>query len=539
MKPLILATLLALPAFCASDTILIHGHIYTGTASQQFAQAMAITGERIDLVGSDDEVMKLKGGKTKVVDLAGQTVIPGMVDSHTHMWFGALALHGFNLATPELWVDPKTQADEFVAKVKEYAAAHPKDKVIFGRAVFPFDVTHEQLDRAVPDRPVVIHAATEHNFWVNQKAIEMAKVTTEPVANPDEEKFIVRDKDRKPTGVFRESSMPVIERALPAMPMAEKMAWMREAGLYLNRYGITSVTNATGSLDEIQIYGALRDKHELTVRTRTAFGSVAVKHKLTPEFLAQLDKARTTYHDDWVSANLVKFFSDGAGGPPMYEPAELTSLYQELDKRGYQIMTHALGAGPAHEVLDGYEAVEKANGARDRRFRIEHGINVAAADVARVPKLGVSLSMQPAFCCFADGPNGGGTNVYKTFEDNGTTLAFGSDWPCSWPPDPLESIQQAATRKLRVLFTPANPGAEVKYVTPQQKITVEQGVAAYTRGGAWERFSENKIGTLEKGKLADLVVLSQDIFAAKPEEVGAAKVKITMVGGKVVYQSGK
>src|SRR5579871_588391 len=460
MRALLFVAFLAVPAFCASDTVFVHGHVFTGSVRQKWAEAIAISSSRIDAVGSDADVLKLKGGKTKVVDLEGRTVIPGIVDSHTHMWFGALALHGFNLATPELWVDPRTEASAFAAKVKEYASSHPNDKVLFGRAVFANDVTHELLDRVSPDRPVVIHAATEHAYWVNQKAMEMARITTQPVADSDMEKFIVRDTNRRPTGVFRESSMRLIERALPPQPMAEKIEWMRAAALYLNRFGITSVTNATGSLDEIQVYGAMRDSHQLTVRTKTAFGSVAVKHKLTPEFLAQLDQARTTYHDNWVSANLVKFFSDGAGGPLMYEPEELQSLYLELDKRGYQIMTHAIGASAAKMALDAYAGVEDRNGPRDRRFRIEHGINVAAADVARFPKLGVSVSMQPAFCCFADGPSGG-TNSYKSFEDNGTTLAFGSDWPCSWPPDPLESIQQSATRALRALFTKPVPGAEV------------------------------------------------------------------------------
>src|SRR4029077_13405721 len=151
-------------------------------------------------------------------------------------------------------------------------------------------------------------------------------------------------------------------RALPAQPLKEKMEWMREAGLYLNRYGITSVTNATGDLNELAVYGALRDKGQLTVRVRMAFASVGAKHAITPQFLADLEKARKTYHDDWVAANLVKFFADGAGGPPLYDPAEYKALVVELDKRGYQIMTHAIGAGPAHMVVDGYEEIEKTNG---------------------------------------------------------------------------------------------------------------------------------------------------------------------------------
>ena len=246
MKPLLLTLLFTLPGLGASDTILIHGHIFTGDASQKWAEAIAVTGGRIDLVGSESDVGKLKGGKTRVIDLQGRTVIPGIVDSHTHMWFGALALHGFNLATPELWIDPKTEASAFGARVKEYAQSHPKDKVLFGRAVFANDVTHDLLDQASPDRPVVVHAATEHTYWVNQKAIDMARIGTEAVADPDIEKFIVRDANRKPTGVFRESSMQLIDRALPAQTLADKAQWMREASLYLNRYGITSVVNATG-----------------------------------------------------------------------------------------------------------------------------------------------------------------------------------------------------------------------------------------------------------------------------------------------------
>ena len=538
MRAFLLAAILAVPALCASDTILIHGHIYTGNAAQKWAQAVAITGTRLDLVGSDDEVLKQKGSKTKVIDLQGRTVVPGFIDSHTHMWFGALAIHGFNLSTPELWLDPKTEAAQFGAKVKEYAQSHPKDKILYGRAVFPFDVTHELLDQAASDRPIIVHAATEHSYWVNQKAIEMAKIGTEAYPDPDIERFIVRDANRKPTGVFRESSMQLIDKAMPQQPLAEKMEWMKDAQAYLNRYGITSVTNATGSLSEVEMYAAMRDKKMLTVRTKTAFGQVAVKHVLTPQFLADLDKARTKYSDDFVSANLVKFFSDGAGGPALYEPAELTNLYTELDKRGYQLMTHALGGPQVTMVLDSYAAMQKTNGARDRRLRIEHGINVTKADVPRFPDVKVALSMQPAFCCFADNPPAN-SNSYKSYEDNGTTLAFGSDWPCSWPPDPLASIQQAATRTLRVLFTKQDPGAAPKYVTPEQKISVEQGVQAYTKAGAWERFGENKLGTLEKGKEADLVVLSDDIFAMAPETIGKAKVRMTMVGGKTVYTNEK
>lgn len=395
----------------ASDTILVNGHIYTGNPSGKWAQAIAISGTRIDFVGTNDEAMRRKEPQTKIVDLQQRTVIPGIIDSHTHMWFGALALHGFNLATPDVYIEPK-DADLLVSKIKEYAAAHPKDRILFGRVQFANDVSHTLLDRAVSDRPIVIHAPTEHTLWVNGKALELAGITEKPAADPAIERYIVRDANRQPTGVLRETAMQLMDGVLSAQPLEEKLAWMKEASHYLNRFGITSVTNATGSLPEIQLYAALRDRGELTVRTRTAFGTVAVNHTLTPAFLNDLDKARSTYNDNWVSANLVKFFSDGAGGPPLYQPEDYRKLVLELDKRGYQIMTHSLSAAPARMVLDSYEEAARVNGPRERRFRIEHAITINAEDVQRFGKLGVIASMQPDFCCFAE--TAGGVRLSST-----------------------------------------------------------------------------------------------------------------------------
>ena len=530
-----LATLaLTCPVAWGSDLLLIHGHVYTGNPNQPWAQAIAITGTRIDATGSDDDVLRRKQSKSKVIDLAGRTVIPGIIDSHTHMWFGALALHGFNLATPELYIEPKDEA-ELISRIKAYAASHPKDKVLFGRVPFPLTVSHELLDRAVSDRPVVIHAPTEHTYWVNAKALALAGITDKPVDDPELEKFVVRDAQRHPTGVLREAAMQLMERALPAQPLSEKMAWMRAASLYLNHYGITSVTNATGNLPEIELLAALHQRGELTVRTRIAFGTVGAKHKLTPQFLADLNKARTTYHDDWVSANLVKFFADGAGGPPLYEPAEYQALVLELDKRGYQIMTHSLAPDASHMVLDAYEEAEKVNGARDRRFRIEHAINVRPADLGLFAKLSVTASMQPEFCCFND-PPGSRTNAWQTLEKSGANLAFGSDWPCTWPPDPMSGIQQSMLRVVRQLFTaPSAAPDPPKYAATEERLTAPQAVDAYTKGGAYARFSENDIGTLEHGKEADLAVLSQDIFSIAPQEIGKTHVVLTMVGGKTVF----
>jgi predicted amidohydrolase YtcJ len=547
-----------------SDTLLIHGHIYTGNPKAPWAQALAITGTRVDAVGTDQEILLRRQAKTELIDLHGRTVIPGISDSHTHMWFGALALHGFNLSTPESSITPDS-AEALIEKIKAYAAAHPKDRVLFGRADFstvpPSSPAHDLLDRAVPDRPVVIHNTSEHALWVNSKALALAGITDQPVADPAEEKYVIRDASGHPSGLLLEAAMELVERAVfVLLPLDEKLELLQDAAHYLNRYGITSVVNATGSLAEIQLYAALRDRGQLTIRTRTSFGAVAVNHHLTPEFLADLEKARTLYHDDWVSANLVKFFADGGSGmiPPLtYEPAEYGKLVLELDKRGYQIMTHALRSDSARMVLDTYEEVEKTNGPRDRRLRMEHADILTGKDLPRFAKLSVLVSMQPSFCCGDIGSNFDPqdktqTDRWQTLQQSGATLAFGSDWPCTWPPDPFVGIREAVSRQVwRSAATSAIVGGvfdgagqagsvpTLESYVPDERINVEQAVAAYTRGSAYARFSDDRTGTLEPGKEADLAVLSQDIFAVPRDEIGKTRVLLTIVGGKVVFTDTK
>ena len=547
-----------------SDTLLVHGHIYTGNPKAPWAQALAITGTRIDAVGTDEEILVRRQVKTNVIDLQGRTVIPGISDSHTHLWFGAMALHGINLSTPQFSITPDNQ-DVLIEKIREYAGTHPKDKFLFGRADFatllPGAPTHELLDRAVSERPVIIHHTSEHALWVNAKALALAGIGDQPVANPAEEAYVIRDASGHPSGVLLEAAMELVERAVFAqLTKEEKLELLREAMLYLNRYGITSVVNATGSLAEIELYAALRDRGQLTVRTRTSFGAVAVNHHLTSEFLADLEKARSGYHDDWVSANLVKFFSDGGTGviPPLtYRPAEFKQLVLELDKRGYQIMTHTLRGDTARMVLDTYEQVEKINGLRDRRFRLEHALILSANDLPRLAQLDVVVSAQPTFCCSETGTNFDPqdktpTDRWQSLEKSGAKIAFGSDWPCTWPPDPFVSIQQAVERQVwHSSATAALPGGGLfdgagqagavgtfTYYVPDERISVEEAVAGYTRGSAYARFSEDTLGTLEAGKEADLAAISQDIFTVSHDSIGKTKVLLTIVGGKVVFKSG-
>ncbi|MDB6083551.1 MAG: amidohydrolase family protein [Gammaproteobacteria bacterium] len=548
----------AMPA----DMVLVHGHIYTGNPRGPWAAALAIDGMRIAAVGTDAHILKHRRPGSQIVDLHGQTVIPGIVDSHMHLLYGAYALQGLNLSTPESSITPD-KPDILVERLKAYAQGRPQDPVLLARADFstvpPTTPTAALLDRAVSDRPLVIHNTSEHALWLNSAALEMAGLTDRPVADPDEERGVIRDAGGHATGVLVEAAMQLAARAVAArIPVEQQLAMVRNATRFLNSFGITSVVNATGDLAELRLYAALRDRGELTVRTRTAFGAVAVQHHLTPEFLADADQARRLYHDDWVSANLVKFFADGSTGlvPPLvYAPQDYETLVMELDQRGYQIATHALRADSVHMVLDTYQRLESTHGRRDRRLRIEHGDLIDAADVPRFAQLEVIADMQPTFCCGEEGANFDTAHPipsdrWQSLERTGATLAFSSDWPCTWPPNPFVSIQQAATRQIWRSADTANVAGQsmdgaaqggsaptgATYV-PDERISVEDAVRAYTRGSAYAAFSDDRVGTLEVGKLADLVVLSQDIFSADPLTIGKTRVAMTMVGGKTVYRA--
>lgn len=556
-----MAALFVAQISAASNLILVNGHIYTANPKAPWAEAIAISGSTIDAVGRSSSVRRKAARDAKVIDLGGRTVIPGIIDGHAHTLYGSYALHGFNLSTPESSITPDKKA-ELIAAVKRYATDHPSEKVLMGRADFsttpPTTPGHELLDAAVVDRPIVVHNTSEHAVWLNAAALRLAGLTDQPVSDPTEEKGVVRDASGHPTGVLLEAAMQIAARAVDAqLTQDEKLALLRDGIHYLNSFGITSVINATGSLAEIKLYGQLRDRGELTIRTRTAFGDVAVPHRLTPAFMAQIEEARSQYHDRWVSANLIKFFADGSTGlvPPLvYEPHDYERMILELDRRGFQIMTHAIRDDSVHMVLDAYQRLEAQNGPRDRRLRIEHLDLTRQEDLPRFAALSVSPVMQVSFCCGAEGMSFDPataipTDQWKSLLDAGARLAFASDWPCTWPPNPFVALEQAVTRAAwrsqdtdgvagQPLDGAAQGGARkvgTPYI-PAERITVRQAVDAYTRESAYASFAEGWTGTLEAGKEADLVVLSQDIFSVAAEQLSSTQVLKTLVGGKVVYE---
>jgi predicted amidohydrolase YtcJ len=551
-------------AAAPADTLLVHGHIYTGNQAAPWAEAVAVEDTAIAAVGRDRDILQRRRRGSRVIDLQGRTVVPGIVDSHMHLLYGAYALHGLNLSTPDGSITPDAP-DVLVQRLAAYAAAHRGDAVVLGRADFstvpPTTPTAALLDRAVADRPVIIHNTSEHALWLNSVALTFVGLTDDPLPDPEEERGVIRDASGHPTGVLLEAAMQLAARAVASrIPVDAQLGMVRDATRYLNSLGITSVVNATGDPAELRLYATLRDRGQLTVRTRTAFGAVAVAHRFDDAFFQALDRARLLYHDDWVAANLVKFFADGSTGlvPPLvYTAREYEALVMELDSRGYQIATHALRADSVHMILDVYQRVEQAHGMRDRRLRIEHADLIDPADLPRFAALGVIADMQPTFCCgeepgAPDPQNAATSDRWQSLQRSGATLAFSSDWPCTWPPNPFVSIQQATSRQAwRSADTVNIPGAPLDgaaqagarptgavYV-PTERISVQDAIAAFTRGSAFAAFADDRVGTLAVGKLADLAVLSQDIFGVDPLTIGATRVTLTMVGGKVVYEQDK
>jgi predicted amidohydrolase YtcJ len=455
---------------------------------------------------------------------------------------------------------------EIQRRIRHFAAAHPDRHWLLGRgwlydAFKPSGLpTKQLLDEVVSDRPVVVECYDGHSVWVNSKALALAginKNTPDPKQAGIVVGTIVRDPTSgEPTGVLKEDAMEIVRRVIPQPSREEKLRALRAGLREANRHGLTSVVNASGSLEEMQLYDDLRRGGKLTVRMTTA---LMMEPQLTEKTLAMYEEGRRRFQDEWVRGGVIKAFMDGVieshtaamlepyaddprlSGSMNYTPEQFQNNVVELDRRRLQVITHAIGDRAIRTTLDAYQAAEKINGPRERRFRIEHIENISPADIARFGHLGVIASMQP-YHCYPE------PNLFNVWARNigperlpysfawhdlaaaGAKLAFGSDWPVV-SLDPFIGIQNAITRR-------DWNGQPPEGFVSAQKVTLEQALTAYTRDAAYAEFEENAKGTLEPGKLADVIVLSQDLFAIKPLEIRKTIVVLTIVGGKIVYQDG-
>ncbi len=470
----------------------------------------------------------------------------------------------------QIFLDDARSAAEIQRRVKEYAAKHPEKKWLIGRG-WAYDLfapsglpTKDIIDAVERDRPVVLENYDGHSYWVNSKALELAGITrTTPDVKEGELTvgIIVRDPATgEATGVLKEDAMIPLKSKI-AFPSRADLDAVRAGLQHANRHGVTSVlSTADGtedfafSLAEAELYDELQRRGELTVRFTIAVG---LEPALTPRILARYEGLRRRFRGPWLRAGVIKAFMDGVieshtaamlapyaddpslSGSMNYTPQQFNELVRELDRRKFHVITHAIGDLGIRTTLDAYEAAARNNGPRDRRFRIEHIENIHPADIPRFGKLGVIASMQPLHAYPGAnleaiwGRNVGPARMPNSFPWQGIAreggrLNFGSDWPVVTL-DPFEGIQNAVTRQ-RTDGTPT--GGWV----PEQRVTLDQALAAYTRDAAWGQFEEGIKGTLTPGKLADMIVLSQDLFKISPLDIHKTKVVLTVVGGRVVHE---
>jgi predicted amidohydrolase YtcJ len=536
-----------------ADVLLVNARVYTVNARQPWAEAVAIGGEKILAVGSAKDLASYRGAATKVIDAGGRLVLPGFTDCHIHFMDGSLGLTQVDL-------NGATTVAEIQKRVKEYAAAHPQEPWITGMGwTYPtFGPTalpdKKFLDEVVPERPVYLVAFDGHSSWANSKALAAAGITRETPDPPNGK--IVRDEKGEATGALKESAGDLVGRLLPKPTREERLAALRLGMHEANKFGLTRVHSAGQDFEWLDLYDELRRDGQLTLRFYIAY--FLNPPELTADSIEKIEQARRVYHDDWISGGVVKTMLDGVVeahtaamlapytddpsqiGKLFWDPAKYKQAVDELDRRGLQIFTHAIGDKAVRLALDAYQEAEATNHTQDARPRIEHIETISAQDISRFGKLGVIASFQPLHA-YPDedtlqiwarnvGPERAQRAwVWRSIENTGGHLAFGSDWPVvtlnPWP-----GVQNALTRQTREGDPPGG-------FVPHERISLEDTIKAYTLGAAFGGRREKTEGSLEPGKLADLIVLSQDLFKVEPGEIAKTEVLLTMVGGKVVYES--
>ncbi|MBV9879724.1 MAG: amidohydrolase [Gemmatirosa sp.] len=522
----------------------VNARVWTGNPRRPWADALAVRGDRLAAVGSSAEVRKLAGAGARVVDAKGQMVVPGFIDAHVHFVDG-----GFRLSSVQLR-DARTPA-EFVARIHAFAATVPAGTWMTGG-----DWDHEQWGGELPSRQWLDSVVANHPVWVsrldghmavaNSAALRAAGVTRD---TPEVDGgTIVRDAAGEPTGVLKDNAMALVDRVVTAPSAALEDRALDAAMRYVAAQGVTAVHNM-GTWNDLAVF----ERAHAAGRLRTRI--YAVVPLATWERLRDTVAARGR-GDAWLRIGGLKGFVDGSLGShtaAMLEPftdaptdrglfvTPPESLYARTsgaDAAGLQVIVHAIGDRAIRTQLDVYERVAREHGARDRRFRIEHAQHVDPADLPRFAALGVVASMQP-YHAIDDGrwaekvigpERAKGTYAFRSLLDAGARVAFGSDWFVA-PPTPLEGIYAAVTRRT---LDDRHPGGWV----PEQRITVEEALRAYTVGAAYASFDEGERGVLERGRLADFAIVDRDLTRVPPETIRDAHVVMTVVGGRVVYDRG-
>jgi len=559
-KPAYLAEASDLPR--GVDLILLHGKVWTGesapgSSATRIVEAVAIANGRILAVGSDEEIRAYASPNTTVIDLKGRLAVPGLSDSHAHFIQG-----GFQLLSVDL-KDSRSE-EEFVRRIAEKARTLPPGRWMQGgdwdEEAWPSEKlpTRWLIDPVTPRTPVFISRYDGHAVLANSLALELAGITKETPDPPGG--VIVRDpKSGEPTGVLKDEAQDLVAKVIPRPSQAEMEEALRAALKEAARVGLTSIHDITVGPEAWN--GNFTGEIELLRRAELEGWLTCRIYAITPiANWKNLEQAGIS-HDmgsDFLEMGAVKAFADGSLGsrtawmfkpydddpsnsglpmPIMAPPAKLEEIARRADKAGIQICSHAIGDRAISSLLDIYERIGGEHPAA-HRFRVEHAQHVRPEDFARFGKLGIVASMQP-YHAVDDGrwaekrighERARSSYAWKSMLGAGAKLAFGSDWPVA-PLDPLLGIYAAVTR---ATLDGKNPGGWF----PEQRLTVEEALRAYTLGAAYAAFQEKEKGTISPGKLADVVVLSDDLFQIPPERIKDVRVEVTIVGGKVVYRPG-
>ena len=527
-----------------ADLVIVNATVRTMDARRPVVEAVAVYGNRIVAVGTTAEIRRFAGAQTRVIDAGGRLVLPGFNDAHVHFLSG-----GFQLANVDLRDAATPQ--EFAERIRRFAAGLPP-----GRWVTGGDWDHERwpgaplptrqlIDAFTPNTPVFVNRLDGHMALANSEALRRAGVTRETPDPPGG--LIVRDANGEPTGVLKDAAMSFVYRVMPEPSFEEKLTAARRATEHAASLGVTSVQDVSAGNDggvyqELLRRGRLRTRiyavsplpvWERIGRTgvRAGFGSDMLRIGGLKGFAdGSLGSTTALFFEPYTDAPNTR----GLGGDELDRMLERT---READRAGLHVMIHAIGDRANDEILSIFERVTRENGERDRRFRIEHAQHIRRADIPRFARARVIASMQP-YHAIDDGrwaANRIGperirtTYAFRSLLDTGATLAFGSDWTVA-PLNPLLGIYAAVTRRT---LDGRNPDGWV----PEQKITVEEAVRAYTVGSAYAEFAEDRKGTIAPGMLADIVMLSHDIFRINPVEIENARVLLTIMDGRVIYEA--
>ena len=534
------------PSF--ADLVIVHGHVWTVDPENSRAEGVAVHNGRIVAVSSDREIAKWIGPATKTIDAQGKSVLPGFIDAHVHFSSGGGEISGVHLREANTPQEFARRIGEQAKKLRkgEWMLGGTWDHELWGGTPLP---SHDWVDSLTPDTPVFVSRYDGHMAMANALALRLAGITRNTKDPPGG--TIVRDQDGNPTGLLKDAAMNLVYRVIPPPSEEQLLRMIRAAMDEARRFGVTSIHDIS-STEDVRAYQTLAARGELTLRI----------YSITP--LPQWQAPATAgiragFGNDWIHLGALKGFADGSLGSttalfekPYDDAPETSGLPNEMmlpegnmlkmalgaDNAGLQLAVHAIGDKANRIMLDIYAEVAKQNGARgDRRWRIEHAQHLRPEDFARFGRLAVIASVQP-YHAIDDGrwaekrighERAKTTYAFRTFLTHGVRLAFGSDWTVA-PLDPMLGLYAAVTR---ATLDGKNPGGWF----PEQKLTLEEALLAYTMGSAFAEFREKEKGSLTPGKLADVVVLDSDLFAMAPEKIKDAAVRYTIVGGKVVYQA--